>query len=122
MSPENFIKQYELALGTQKWEQVKDLIHPTACFTFSDGSRYQGKEAIKKAFERNFALIQNESYSMTQIKWILKKKNTAVFYFDFAWKGLINGTEASGSGIGNMLLRKEEDTWLVLTENLHKLA
>lgn len=122
MSPENFIKQYETALGTQNWKQVKAFIHPSACITFSDGSRHVGKEAIQKAFERNFALIQNEEYSMSKIQWILKKKNTAYFIFDFAWKGLINGSEASGSGIGNMLLRKEEDTWLVLAENLHKLA
>ncbi|MCB0509967.1 MAG: nuclear transport factor 2 family protein [Chitinophagales bacterium] len=122
MLPENFLKLYELALATQDWNQVKKLIHPTACITFSDGSRHLGKEAIQQAFERNFSLIKNESYAMTKVQWLLKKKKTALACFNFEWRGILHDKEVSGKGLGNILLRKEEDKWLLVMENLHKLA
>lgn len=118
MSPEDFIQAYEQSLGTQDWNQVEPLIHPDVCVTFSNGAVHKGKSAVRSAFEVNFSLIQEEKYSMTNVHWVMKGDETAVYLFDFCWGGLINGTPASGGGRGTSVLIKEYDKWQLLVEHL----
>ncbi len=120
MTPQQFIITYEQALATQNWEKVSPLIHPTACVTFSNGAVHKGKEAVKAAFERNFALIKNEDYSVSNVSWLLQNETTAVYLFDFHWKGIIHDQSVEGSGVGTSVLVKEGEKWLLLTEHLGK--
>lgn len=118
MKPEEFIRAYELALGTQDWSKVEPLVHDEACVTFSNGSVHKGKAAIQKAFEHNFSLIRDETYSMSNIHWVLKSGMTAVYLFEFNWSGLINGKPARGAGRGTSVLTKKAGTWQLLIEHL----
>jgi len=123
MKPENFIQQYEAALKTQDWKNVEALIHKDACITFSNGAVHKGKRAIKKAFEKNFSLIKSEEYSIQNVQWILKNESTAVYLFDFFWKGIINEKPVKGNGIGTSVLINVQENWVLLTENLsHKYS
>jgi len=117
---EDFIKNYERALATQDWGNVGPLIHKDASVTFSNGTVHQGKAAVKVAFERNFDLIKNEAYRVENIRWLLKNESTAVYLFDFFWKGIINNQSVEGSGIGTSVLIREAGKWLLLTEHLGK--
>ena len=78
MSPEKFVKEYELALGTQEWKNVAPLVRKNANVTFSNGQVHQGKGAIKIAFEKNFSSIKNELYEIQNLRWLLKTTTTAV--------------------------------------------
>lgn len=79
MQPEEFIRAYEIALGTQDWNQVEPLVHAEACVTFSNGTVHKGKTEVQKAFEKNFSLIKDETYSIANVHWVMKKPETAVY-------------------------------------------
>ena len=118
MTPLDFAKQYELALATQKWEAVSPLIHERASVVFSNGSVHKGKDAIRAAYERNFETIKSEHYQITNLHWLLKSADTAVYMFDFAWTGVIAGEKASGGGRGTTVLLYEHGKWQLLAEHL----
>lgn len=118
MKPEDFIRAYEQALGTQNWRDVEPLVHDEACVTFSNGSVHKGRAEVKAAFEKNFSLIKDETYSMTDVHWVLKSDLTAAYLFEFNWSGIINGKAAQGAGRGTSVLINEAGTWQLLVEHL----
>ena len=118
MEPEEFIRDYEHALATQDWSQVEPLVHNDACVTFSNGAVHKSKSEVQKAFETNFSLIKDEQYSISNVHWVMKSPEMAVYLFEFNWSGIINEKSASGSGRGTSVLVKEADWWLLLVEHL----
>ena len=118
MSAEEFIRAYEQALASQDWRNVEPLVHENACVTFSNGTVHKGKAEVKSAFEKNFALIKDEKYLISNVHWINKGAEMAVYLFDFSWSGIINHKPASGAGRGTSVLIKENDKWLLLVEHL----
>ena len=118
MKPEDFVAQYEAALATQKWKQVDPLIHRDCTVTFSSGSCHRGKEKVRDAFQRNFDLIKDEEYSISDLHWVVKDEGFAVFTYSFSWAGKINGEDASGSGRGTSTLKLEDGTWQLISEHL----
>jgi ketosteroid isomerase-like protein len=118
LNPEEFIRAYEQTLATQDWKHVEPLVHNNVCVTFSNGAVHKGKSEVRKAFENNFSQIKDEEYSITNVYWVIKGAETAVYLFDFSWSGLINEKQASGSGRGTSVLIKESDKWQLLVEHL----
>ena len=118
MEPEEFIRAYEKALATQDWSQVDALVHKDACVTFSNGTVHKGKPEVQRAFEKNFSLIKDEKHSISNVHWVMKNSETAVYLFEFRWSGIISEKLASGSGRGTCVLIKEADKWLLLIEHL----
>ena len=118
MNPEDFIRAYEQALGTQDWHQVDPLVHEDACVTFSNGTVHKGKPAVRIAFERNFSSITDETYTMTNVHWVMKTDEAAVYLFDFNWSGFINDKPASGGGRGTSMLINQDGNWKLLVEHL----
>ena len=118
MLPGDFVKDYERALGTQDWNIVEPLIHDDACVTFSNGDVNKGKEEIKLAYEKNFSVIQDEEYAISNVHWVRKTQEYAVYLFDFSWSGIINNELASGTGRGTTVLINENGYWKLLAEHL----
>lgn len=118
MEPEKFIEDYKDALSSQNWENVEPLVHNDACVTFSTGRVYNGIRAIKEAYETNFAAIKNEEYLMSDVYWVVKSSGMAVYIFNFTWKGIINGQQASGSGRGTAVIIQEGGKWKLIAEHL----
>ena len=118
MEAVEFLIQYESALATQDWGSVSPLIHNDACVTFSNGACHIGKPEIKKAFIRNFDLIQDEEYKISGVKWVVKSDVYAVCVYDFHWCGLIKGEPANGSGRGTMVINREDGAWRLIAEHL----
>lgn len=118
MTAEEHLHAYEAALATQDWEEVDPLLHDDVCVTFSNGTFHQGKEAVEAAFTRNFELIDDERYELSDIVWIANKPSHAVCVFRFHWSGLIDGKPAAGGGRGTSMLVKDGGRWLVLAEHL----
>lgn len=118
MNPKDFITKYENALASQDWEMVEPLIHPDCTVTFSDGSVHKKRAEVEKAFRRNFGLIKGEKYSISNVHWIIKTDDFAVFAFSFDWSGVINGKKLSGSGRGTSSLVRKDGMWLLVSEHL----
>lgn len=118
MAAEAFIAAYEAALATQRWDAVQPLLHPEVCVTFSSGAVHKGRAAVQVAFERNFALIRDETYHIANVHWVTRTQDVAVYLFDFAWAGLIDGKPASGGGRGTAVLVRRGNAWQLLAEHL----
>jgi ketosteroid isomerase-like protein len=112
------LRAYEAALGTQEWALVEPLLHDDVCVTFSDGSVHRGKQAVGAAFSRNFELIEDEQYELSDVEWIAADPTHAVCVYRFRWSGRIDGKPASGGGRGTTVLKLEDGGWLVLVEHL----
>ncbi|MEL6413393.1 MAG: nuclear transport factor 2 family protein [Pseudomonadota bacterium] len=118
MSPNEFVRDYERALATQTWEAVRPLIHQNATVTFSNGAVHKGKTTVRIAYENNFEKIKNETYTISNVHWVLETENSATYTFDFQWVGLINGKAASGAGRGTAVLVRMQDKWQLIAEHL----
>ena len=118
MTPEDFVTKYEEALASQDWNNVEPLIHNDGCVTFSSGTVHKGKTEIQKAFEKNFSLIKNEKYEITNVHWAVKTDSVAAYLFDFSWTGIINDKEAAGYGCGTATLIKSNGVWKLVAEHL----
>lgn len=118
VSASDFVQQYEAALATQSWSEVSPLVHARASVVFSNGTVHKGKDAVREAYERNFARIKHEKYQMTNVHWLLEAPDSAAYMFDFSWTGIFEGEEASGSGRGTAVLVFEDGRWLLLAEHL----
>ncbi len=118
MKPEDFVAEYERALATQDWSAVAPLVHPQACVTFSSGAVHEGKDAVGAAYARNFALIKNEAYVISNVRWVRRDDTIAVYLFDFSWSGLIEAKPASGAGRGTAVIVREDGAWRLLAEHL----
>ena len=120
MPPETFLKAYEQALASQQWEKVAPLIHPDAVVTFSTGAVHKGIAAIEQAYRRNFELIKSEKYVVSDVHWISRRDDVAVYTFGFSWQGIINGQQASGQGRGTAVIILDNGSWKLLGEQLGK--
>lgn len=118
MTPDDLLRAYEDALGTQDWKQVEPLMHPDVCVTFSSGAYHEGRPAVQRAFTENFSLIRNERYAISNVHWIAKDDCHAACTYEFDWSGEIAGKPMTGGGRGTSLMKNEGGTWLVLAEHL----
>jgi len=118
MTLDDWVTLYEQALASQEWASVDPLVHDRVCATFSDGRRFVGRDAVRGAFERNFALIQDEEYRVSDVEWLVRSEDHAAYVFTFHWSGLIGGEPASGSGRGTTVLVREGERWLKIAEHL----
>lgn len=118
MEPTNFVKSYEQALATQEWDVVAPLIHTNCTVTFSNGSFHKGKSEVQAAFQKNFEMIEDETYSISELHWIIKGQDFAVFTYTYNWSGIIAGEHASGSGRGTSTIVLEDGVWLLVSEHL----
>jgi hypothetical protein len=118
MTPEDFIERYERALATQKWSSVEPLMHADVCVTFSTGATHRGIAAVQAAYEANFAAIKDETYRISDIHWVMRRADVAVYAFRFKWSGIIDGREASGRGRGTSVLVHVGGDWMLIAEHL----
>lgn len=117
MNHESAFASYIEKLNTHDWAQIAPHVAQDAVFIFTEGT-FRGHEAAKAAFEKTFALIQNEEFSVHELLWTTVTDEVAVCHYEFRWKGLIHGQEAAGGGRGTSLLRKAQGQWLVAHEHL----
>jgi hypothetical protein len=117
LTPQEALQKYELAIASQSWASIEPLMHQDVCVTFSDGT-YKGLQEVKSAFERNFALIIDEEYKISNVHWAYISNTEAVCLLNFNWKGIIDGELCSGGGRGTSVLIKNNGKWQIITEHL----
>lgn len=117
MNQATALATYIEKLNTHSWDQIAPHIAIDAVFIFTEDT-FVGKAAAKRAFEQTFKLIENEVFSLHDIAWTIVTHDVATCRYEFRWKGLISGQEASGGGRGTSILRKVDDRWLIAHEHL----
>jgi ketosteroid isomerase-like protein len=117
---ENFLADYARRINTHQFALVAPLISEEAVFWFTDGSFYE-RDSIQRAFERTWAVIQEETYRIDDVKWLSRDAQTAACVYTFHWQGLIDGAIHKGSGRGTTVLRKVKEGWQIVHEHLSRL-
>jgi ketosteroid isomerase-like protein len=90
-------------------------MHPDVCVVFNDGT-YYGLSEVQRAFSKSFALIKDERYEISGVRWVSQDGSYAVGMYRFRWSGEIEGRAASGGGRGTCVLKNERGKWLLLAE------
>jgi ketosteroid isomerase-like protein len=117
MNHETALTTYVEKLNTHTWAQIAPCVTNDAVFIFTEGT-FIGHAAAKTAFEKTFALIENEVFSLHNIVWTAVTEDVAACHYEFRWKGLISGQESSGGGRGTSILRRVDGRWLITHEHL----
>lgn len=117
MNHQTALNAYVEKLNTHSWRQIAPHVSEDAVFIFTEGT-FIGHEAAKAAFEKTFALIQNEQFSLHNVAWTAVSGEIAVCHYEFRWKGIIGGQESAGGGRGTSILRKVVGRWLIVHEHL----
>ncbi len=99
MNPDTAFASYVEKLNTHSGEQIAPQVTADAVFIFTEDT-FVGKAAAKVAFEKTFKLIENEIFSLHDIAWTVVTDDAASCHYEFRWRGLIEGQEASGGGRG----------------------
>ena len=120
MTPDEFLKQYETSGSTGGVERTLSMIDDDAVYWFSDGTMHVGKDAIERVLRRNADLIQNETYSISEVVWHAQSPDVAACTYRFDWTGVLRGAPASGSGRGTCVMARRGDTWVIVHEHLSK--
>jgi ketosteroid isomerase-like protein len=112
-----FLKEYEVATNSHVFDNVRPLITEDAVYWFSDGTHVGIKE-IEDAFTKTFNKIQDEVYTIKDVKWISLGSNSAVCIYKFYWRGTVDGKPKEGNGRGTNVLRKLNEKWMMAHEHL----
>lgn len=118
MTPENLMAEYERRLGTCDFDQVAPLIANDAIFWFTDGT-HRGVGEIRKAFERTWSILKNETYWLDDMQWLAVGDDAAACTYRFNWRAEINGAPAQGNGRGTTVLQRDGD-WRIVHEHLSR--
>ncbi len=108
---------YEQANNSHDIDRVVHMIAQDATYWFTDGS-YQGLADITAAISRTFSAIQNETYTISDLEWIMLTAEHAMCRYQFSWTGLVDGQPRSGDGRGTNLIVKADGRWMMSHEHL----
>lgn len=117
MGPEDVLAAYEERINRHDFDLLAPLIAADATFWFSEGS-YSGHAAIRAAFERTWAALHNDTYQLSDRRWIAAGEDVAACSYRFSWTTTIDGQPRSGSGRGTTILRRDAGIWLIAHEQL----
>lgn len=120
MTPDEFLREYEMSTRTHGLEHTLSLIDEDAVYWFSDESCHVGKSAIEEAIRHNFEAIEDEDYRISDVVWVAQSSDVAACIYRFDWSGTVRGVPASGSGRGTAVLARRGDSWVVVHEHLSK--
>jgi len=114
-----FLKAYERAANSRVFAKVDPFIATDASFWFTNGM-FNGKVAIKKAFEDTWKTIENESYSISNVQWIFSDRQTASCTYTFKSDGIVDGRRQTYEGKGTNILARIDGKWQIVHEHLSK--
>ena len=81
-----------------------------------------GKPAIADGLKANFTGIQNDTYEVLDVTWLVETDNVAACIYKFQWTGEVDGKPVSGGGRGASVLRRIDGEWRTVHENLSQGA
>ena len=117
MHPEDAMKFYQARLALHDFDALLPVIAEDAVFWFSDGD-HKGIEAARRAFEAAWKAVENEVYTLEDLRWLAIGDSVASCIYNFHWKGMAAGEPVWGGGRGTTVLRKDAAGWRIVHEHL----
>ncbi len=116
---ETFLKAYEEAANSRDFNIVAPFIADKALFWFTNGV-YDGKQAIKQAFEATWTKIIDEKYVISDVEWVAKNYWVSSCTYTFTSDGVVDGKRQVYKGKGTNVLARINGSWRVVHEHLSK--
>jgi ketosteroid isomerase-like protein len=113
----DFMHRYEQANNSHVFENVRPFIAPDATYWFTDGS-FTGIDQIQPAVQITFDTIQDETYTIENLHWIIEAPTVVACTYTFSWQGNVDGIPAKGDGRGTNILKRHDNTWQIIHEHL----
>jgi len=117
MHPVDVMKDYEARINRHDFDLLLPLIADDAVFWFTDGT-HAGIDAVRRAFEEAWQTVENEVYSLANLRWLALGDTAASCVYSFHWKGIAAGEPVWGEGRGTSVLRKDAGGWKIVHEHL----
>lgn len=117
MSARDLLEKYKIEINAHDFSSLAPLLSEDCTFWFSSGT-YTGLQAAQEAFQKTWKLIQDEVYTITEVKWVNEDSKAAACIYTYHWKGVINGSLCEGIGRGTSCFRLEEGSWKIVHEHL----
>ena len=118
MTPTEFMRAYTAVGKNHDLEAILSFIAEDAVFLFSNRSSHFGKDVIRRAIQRNFAIIKNEEYRIEDLEWLASSNDVAACIYEFHWSGEIDGKPAEGHGRGTAVIQRIDGEWRMVHEHL----
>ena len=105
-------------MGAKDLSGTLELVADDAVYFWSNGSAMFGKGAIAEGLKGNFASIEDDTYDVHDVTWLVESPDAAACVFRFEWTGVIDGNPAQGRGRGASVFRRGTNGWQLVHENL----
>jgi ketosteroid isomerase-like protein len=117
MSAKFLLQKYSEVINRHDFDLIEPLLSQECSFWFSSGT-FTGLAQARKAFEKTWAAIQNEVYTITDINWLIDSESAAICTYSFHWEGIVRDERRAGSGRGTSCFRVETSDWKLVHEHL----
>lgn len=116
---DTFLEAYEEAANSRDFTKVAPFIADDATFWFTNG-QFSGKLDIQKAFEDTWKNIQDERYTISDVKWVASTYWASACTYRFKSDGTVDGKRQVYEGHGTNIVRRIAGRWRIVHEHLSK--
>lgn len=112
-----FIRIYEQTANSGRFADVEPMISRDALFWFSDGS-HKGIKSIRLPFESTRQTIRDEDTRISELKWLYRSRDCAVYIYHFVSTGKVHGITVQNRGRGTNVIVSECGHLKIIHEHL----
>jgi ketosteroid isomerase-like protein len=112
-----FLEAYEEAANSRDFSKVAPFIADNATFWFTNGE-FSSKETIHKAFEDTWQNIQDEAYTISNVRWAVSTYWASACTYKFKSDGIMDGKRQVYEGYGTNIVERVAGRWLIVHEHL----
>ncbi len=116
---DTFLAAYETAANSRDFAKVESFIAADATFWFTNG-HFEGRVAIRRAFEDTWQNIQDESYTISNVQWIARNYWVSSCTYEFTSDGHVDGKRQVYKGHGTNVFVRRDGSWRIMHEHLSK--
>lgn len=112
---DTFLQAYEQAVNSRDFGRVAPFIADEATFWSARG-RFNGKDAIQKAFKSAWSLIQDEVCTVSDAQWVACNYWVSACTYTFKADGTVDGDRRVHEGHSTMVIRRIAGRWRMVHE------
>jgi ketosteroid isomerase-like protein len=122
-TPEAAFARYRSSIDLHSFDHLaRHVIAERPIFVFGD-KVYAGREAARAAFIAAWAKLPDETYRMSEARWIARDRTSAVVAFRYDYQGTTaDQGVVTGGGRGTNVFQKTPDGWRLAYEHLSMTA
>ena len=113
-------QNYRSVVNAHDFDLIAPLLADECTFWFTSGT-HCGVAAARAAFEKTWAMIAEEVYTLSDVVWVCEGDAAAACSYQFQWTGLVKGERREGRGRGTSCFQREAGGWKLVHEHLSAL-